>query len=29
MDAFRIPHDGRLNEEIWRVKDGQYDHKNR
>lgn len=28
-DAFSIPHDIRLNEEIWRVKDGQYDHKNR
>ena len=29
MDAFGIPHDNRLNEEIWRVKDGEYDHKNR
>lgn len=29
MDAFAIPHDIRLNEEIWRVKDGEYDHKNR
>ncbi|MGD8685040.1 MAG: nucleoside deaminase [Chloroflexota bacterium] len=29
MDAFSIPHDIRLNEEIWRVKDGEYDHKNR
>ena len=29
MDAFSIPHDIRLNEEIWRVKDGKYDHKNR
>lgn len=29
MDAFGIPHDIRLNEEIWRVKDGEYDHKNR
>jgi tRNA(Arg) A34 adenosine deaminase TadA len=29
MDAFDIPHDIRLNEEIWRVKDGEYDHKNR
>ena len=28
-DAFSIPHDIRLNEEIWRVKDGEYDHKNR
>ena len=24
-----IPHDIRLNEEIWRVKDGRYDHRNR
>jgi hypothetical protein len=29
MDAFSIPHDILLNEEIWRVKDGEYDHKNR
>ena len=29
MDAFAIPHDIRLNEEIWRVADGEYDHKNR
>ena len=29
MDAFSIPHDIRLNEEIWRVRDGEYDHKNR
>ncbi len=29
MAAFAIPHDIRLNEEIWRVKDGKYDHKNR
>jgi tRNA(Arg) A34 adenosine deaminase TadA len=29
MDAFSIPHDIRLNEEIWRVKDGEYDHRNR
>ena len=29
MDAFSIPHDIRLNEEIWRVQDGEYDHKNR
>jgi tRNA(Arg) A34 adenosine deaminase TadA len=29
MDAFSIPHDIRLNEEIWRVKDGEYEHKNR
>ncbi len=29
QDAFSIPHDIRLNEEIWRVKDGEYDHKNR
>ncbi len=29
MDAFAIPHDIRLNEEIWRVKDGEYDHRNR
>ena len=29
LDAFAIPHDIRLNEEIWRVKDGEYDHKNR
>ena len=28
-DAFAIPHDIRLNEEIWRVADGEYDHKNR
>jgi tRNA(Arg) A34 adenosine deaminase TadA len=28
-DAFSIPHDILLNEEIWRVKDGEYDHKNR
>ena len=28
-DAFAIPHDIRLNEEIWRVKDGDYEHKNR
>ncbi len=27
--AFEIPHDIRLNEEIWRVQDGEYDHKNR
>jgi tRNA(Arg) A34 adenosine deaminase TadA len=27
-DAFSIPHDIRLNEEIWRVKDGEYEHKN-
>ncbi len=26
--AFAIPHDIRLNEEIWRVKDGEYDHRN-
>ena len=29
MDAFSIPHDIRLNEEIWRVVDGEYDHRNR
>ena len=29
MDAFEIPHDIRLNEEIWRVADGEYDHSNR
>ena len=29
MDAFSIPHDIRLNEEIWRVKDGEYEHRNR
>lgn len=29
MDAFAIPHDIRLNEEIWRVQDGEYDDKNR
>jgi tRNA(Arg) A34 adenosine deaminase TadA len=29
MAAFAIPHDIRLNEEIWRVKDGEYDHMNR
>ncbi len=29
LDAFSIPHDIRLNEEIWRVKDGEYDHRNR
>lgn len=29
MDAFSIPHDIRLNEEIWRVKGGEYEHKNR
>jgi tRNA(Arg) A34 adenosine deaminase TadA len=29
MDAFSIPHDIRLNEEIWRVQDGEYEHKNR
>jgi tRNA(Arg) A34 adenosine deaminase TadA len=29
MDAFAIPHDVRLNEEIWRVQDGEYDHRNR
>jgi tRNA(Arg) A34 adenosine deaminase TadA len=29
MAAFGIPHDIRLNEEIWRVKDGEYDHRNR
>jgi tRNA(Arg) A34 adenosine deaminase TadA len=28
-DAFSIPHDIRLNEEIWRVQGGEYDHKNR
>ena len=28
-DAFDIPHDLRINEEIWRVSDGEYDHKNR
>ena len=28
-DAFAIPHDIRLNEEIWRVADGEYDHHNR
>jgi tRNA(Arg) A34 adenosine deaminase TadA len=28
-DAFAIPHDIRLNEEIWRVADGEYDHRNR
>ena len=28
-DAFAIPHDIRLNEEIWRVADGEYDHQNR
>ena len=28
-DAFAIPHDIRINEEIWRVADGAYDHKNR
>ena len=28
-DAFSIPHDIRLNEEIWRVRDGEYDHRNR
>ena len=28
-DAFAIPHDVRINEEIWRVPDGEYDHKNR
>ena len=28
-DAFSIPHDIRLNEEIWRVADGEYDHRNR
>jgi tRNA(Arg) A34 adenosine deaminase TadA len=28
-DAFAIPHDIRLNEEIWRVSNGEYDHKNR
>ena len=27
-DAFSIPHDIRLNEEIWRVEDGEYDHRN-
>ena len=28
-DAFAIPHDVRINEEIWRVPDGEYEHKNR
>ena len=28
MDAFGIPHDIRLNEEIWRVEGGEYNHKN-
>lgn len=28
-DAFSIPHDIRLNEEIWRVQGGEYEHKNR
>ena len=28
-DAFSIPHDIRLNEEIWRVQDGEYEHRNR
>jgi tRNA(Arg) A34 adenosine deaminase TadA len=28
-DAFAIPHDIRINEEIWRVRDGEYDHRNR
>ncbi len=28
MDSFGIPHDIRLNEEIWRVEGGEYDHKN-
>lgn len=29
QDAFAIPHDIRLNEEIWRVEAGRYDHRNR
>lgn len=28
-DAFNIPHDILINEEIFRVQDGEYDHKNR
>ncbi len=27
-DAFAIPHDIRINEEVFRVADGEYDHKN-